>query len=69
MENLEEIFKQGFENVPEIEAWNRPRSGHNKHVFVSRYGGPPPDDDFIDLDALAWNAAHSLTLQSVYDRD
>lgn len=47
-----------FCNTPSIAAWNQPKSGHGaKIVFSSRYGGPEPDDDFIDLGALANNVA------------
>lgn len=42
---------------PILRAWNTPRSGHTDHVFVSRYGGPIPDHDFIDIDALWMNVA------------
>jgi len=45
---------------PTLRAWNTPKSGHTQqHVFTSRYGGPKPEDDFIDLDALLWNTARS----------
>lgn len=43
--------------VPEIEAWNKPKTGG---VFVSRYGQPKPDDDIIDLDALSRNVANDI---------
>lgn len=46
-----------LEGIPEIMALNKPISGHNHNIFTSRYhNGPPnPDDDFIDIMALAQN--------------
>jgi hypothetical protein len=44
-----------------LKQWNTPRSGHTQPwVFSSRYGGPKPDDDFIDIDALLRNVALSV---------
>jgi hypothetical protein len=40
-----------------LKAWNTPKSGHTGNVFMSRYGGPAPHDDFIDIDALLQNVA------------
>jgi hypothetical protein len=45
------------DNHPILTAWNTRRSGRTGHAFVSRYGGPPPEDDFIDIDALRMNVA------------
>jgi hypothetical protein len=42
-----------------LKAWNTPKSGHTRHVFVSRYG-PKPEDDFIDIDALRMNIASGV---------
>lgn len=49
---------------PILTAWNTPKSGHTGHVFVSRYGGPTPEDDFIDIDALRTNVAMGAWLDS-----
>lgn len=38
-------------------AWNTPRSRRSGHAAVSATGGPAPEDDFIDLDALMRNVA------------
>lgn len=43
--------------VPEITAWNQRKNGRDGPGFVTRYSEPNPDDDFIDLDALARNTA------------
>lgn len=38
--------------------WNKPRSGHTQQIVASsRYWGPKPADDFIDIDALLRNVA------------
>jgi len=51
--NVNEIL----ESIPVIMALNEPKSGHNENVFVSRYHDGPsnPDDDFIDIMAVAQN--------------
>lgn len=59
--------KRAIANCPLIEAWNHPKIGSHEYVFVSRYDQPKSDYDFIDLDALARNIAHSLTLESQVD--
>jgi len=42
-----------FDEISTIEAWNQPE----------------PDDDFIDLGALARNIAHTLTLESLMTQE
>lgn len=56
-----------LDNHPTLVAWNTPRSGHTHNIGISRYDGPAPEDDFIDLDALminvsreAWNSAEEF---------
>lgn len=44
---------------PILTAWNTPRSG-KPDGFVSRYGGPKPENDFIDIDALWMNVARCV---------
>ena len=51
-----------FEACPSILAWNEPKFGKHRVAFSSRYDSPKPDYDFIDLDALARNIAHSITV-------
>lgn len=48
-----------FARVPEIEGWNNRRNGNDAPMsFTSRYDMPgDPDNDFVDLDALARNVA------------
>lgn len=44
-----------------FEAWNRPKVDNGApFAFVSRYGGPPPDHDFIDIFAFLRNVAIGL---------
>jgi hypothetical protein len=50
-----------------VKAWNEPKlqgavNPDYGAAFVSRYETIKPDYDFIDLDALAHNVAHELTL-------
>lgn len=67
---LEEILLRHFADVPEILAWNRPKSGHDApFVMTSRYGGPSPDDHIIDLHALARNVNHTLILARLYEKE
>jgi hypothetical protein len=55
-----------IEASPAIIAWNCPKSGHEApFVFSSRYDRPSPDDDFIDLHALARNIARSVWAEEV----
>lgn len=69
-DGLAGLLTKAFELVPEIMAWNEPKSGHGaEHVFVDRYSEPPADDDIIDLGALARNVAHSLVLRALADED
>lgn len=58
-----------FGQIPELVAWNTPKSGHNQEiVFTSRYGGPNQDDDFIDLHALCDNVARCAWRDAVEER-
>jgi len=46
--------------IPEIMAWNNRKNGREGMGFSSRYDQPSPDDDFIDISALANNVAGSV---------
>jgi hypothetical protein len=63
---LHEVVRGTFEGCPSILAWNNPRKGSHTIVFSSRYDTPHPDYDFIDLDALARNVSHAVTLEEKY---
>lgn len=65
--HLQNLMVQSFEECPTVKAWNVPKKGDHQMVFVSRFETPTPDHDFIDLDALARNIAHGITLQEKYD--
>lgn len=61
----EDDLREAIERIclthPAIVAWNEPKSKHKAQVvFHSRYDQPAPDDDFIDLHALAGNICRSL---------
>lgn len=62
---LGRLVYQTFEKCPLIQAWNSPKVGNHTIAFVTRYSEPSPDYDFIDLDALARNVAHDLTMEAV----
>ena len=64
--NLEKIVGDAILKSGIITSWNVPKKGTG-NVFVSRYDKPEPDYDFIDLDALARNVAHSVWLEIFYD--
>jgi hypothetical protein len=49
-----------FEQIPELLAWNTPKSGGEGTRFVTRYSAPDPQNDFIDLYALANNVARTV---------
>lgn len=62
------LIRRAFDTCPTIIAWNSPKDGSNpEFVAYSRFGNPAPDQDIIDLDALARNMAHSITLAEKYD--
>lgn len=49
-----------YQTIPEIMAWNERTNGRDGMGFASRYDQPEPDDDFIDIGALANNVARSV---------
>jgi len=66
-ETLNHILKLELLIIPQVLAWNERKNGNKSpHSFCSRYGGPEPDDDFIDLDALVRNITRSCI---EYDRE
>lgn len=68
--HIRTILMDCFDCIAAIKKWNEPKSGHNaQNVFVSRYSQPRPDDDFIDLDALARNIAETLIQERLVDED
>ncbi len=55
---------------PQLTAWNTPKSQHGAQVvFSSRYGGPRPEDDFIDIHALVRNVALSAWREGEWEDD
>jgi hypothetical protein len=65
---LHKMVRDLIDACPSILAWNKPKLGQHMVVFTSRYDRPNPDYDFIDLDALARNVAHSVTITNKYDQ-
>lgn len=63
------LLKGEFEASHWIMEWNKPKSGHGRPVSCTRRDGPKPDDDFIDLYALARNISHTIILEALYDED
>ncbi len=59
-EALRVELERVYETIPEIEGWNHRKNGRDGMGFSSRYDQPEPDDDFIDLGALANNVARSV---------
>lgn len=69
-DEIHSILQEHLEKVSVIMQWNEPRSGHDApFVTSSRYHTPRPDDDFIDLDALARNVALTLTQEKLVEED
>jgi hypothetical protein len=64
---LEQDILAAFHAIPEVLAWNERKNGNDSPLqFVSMYdGAPDPDNDFIDIQALARNVAHDLWAESV----
>lgn len=69
VKDVEEMLLAAFKTNISIERWNERKNGREGMGFSSRYDKPSPDDDFIDLHALARNVAHSLKAERVIDRD
>ena len=65
---LRKEIRQAIDACPAMQAWNVPKKGDHQIVFSSRYDHPHPDYDFIDLDALARNIAHSITVAHKYEQ-
>lgn len=67
---LEDHLVKAFEAIPEIAAWNNRRNGDDRPFGVASLGSEPdPDDDFVDLFALANNVANTLWREDEPYRD
>ena len=60
-ENLRHIMYDLFLPIPQVQRWNERKNGNTNPLgFYSAYDSDRnPDDDFIDLDALAYNIISS----------
>lgn len=65
-ELLYQKLKYIFLTTPEIRQWNEPNNGNQTPLqFVSRYDTKlDPDNDFIDLDALAGNVVECVLTEA-----
>lgn len=59
------ISEDAFGAIPEVEKLNHRKNGRDGMGFCSRYGQPSPDDDFIDLGALARNVFYMILRESI----
>jgi len=66
-QELRDLVREIIEKCPIVQGWNKPKKGKQTVVFVSRHEQPQPDYDFIDLNAMARNIAHSVTLEEKYN--
>lgn len=57
---IRKIISEFCRNNKFTVPWNKPRKGKHTMVFSSRYFGPKPEYDFIDLDALATNITRQI---------
>lgn len=57
LSNLTEKVEKVLKSIDIIAILNYPKTGHKEHIFLSRFEGGPenPDDDFIDIGAVARN--------------
>jgi len=56
---IEDWLRQALQDpqsIATLQLWNTASSG-SPDGFMSRYNGPSPEDDFIDIDALLRNVA------------
>ena len=54
-----------FKSIPEIEILNHRKNKREGIGFSSRYFTPEPDDDFIDLGALAKNVFYMILREQI----
>jgi len=65
-EDLSNIINEdALVNVPEILELNERKNKREGMGFCSRYDKPSPDDDFIDLGALARNVFYMLLREHI----
>ena len=59
------ITEDILESMPDIAILNERKNGREGMGFSSRYGQPTPDDDFIDLGALARNVFYMILRENI----
>lgn len=65
---LHDLVKKAISVCPIIQQWNVSKKGNVQISFTSRYDTTYLDYDFIDLDALARNISHNVTLQEKFSK-
>lgn len=62
---LSKSIRSTFDSCPVILGWNIPKkTGRDRVIRMGK--GEAPHYDFIDLDALARNVAHAVTVEEKY---
>jgi hypothetical protein len=66
-QELNDFITEGtLGSIPEIEILNHRKNGNESPIgFCSRYDQPTPDDDFIDLGALAKNIFYMILREAI----
>lgn len=65
---IEKWLLQIFQEISIIKNWNKAKNHDREYVFISsHHDKPKPDDDIIDLHALARNITHTLLLERLYE--
>lgn len=62
-EDIQSIVLFEGAKIPEFVEWNNRKNGRDGTGFVTAVSKPDPDDDFIDLHALARNVANDIIRQ------
>jgi hypothetical protein len=58
---FEQYLRTQFLSIAQVQLWGRPKLDPKMDlIIVSRYGGPPPDQDCINLDALVGNIVRDI---------
>ncbi len=70
LDDLEELISEEvFAGIPAIERWNHRKNERPGMGFSDRYSQPIPDDDFVDLGALARNVTYGVFREALLDTE
>jgi hypothetical protein len=69
-QHIAQVIRQAILLSPHVEAWNVPADDDGAPItFTSRISAPvPPEQDFIDIDALIRNASRELWVELSVER-